>query len=91
MLNSINLPRYVHSSIIHPTNSERLKGILDLIPKQILKNQNEILEKFNITRNFLDQVYNIYLSEFFLTAFSSEEKKFLYSLRLLNHKEKKSY
>ncbi len=71
------------------TNSEKLKGILDLIPNQILENQNEILEKFNITRNFLDQIYNIYLSEFFLTAFSSEEKKFLYSLRFLNPKEKK--
>lgn len=71
------------------TNSEKLKGILDLIPKQILENQNEILEKFNITRNFLDQIYNIYLSEFFLTAFSSEEKKFLYSLRFLNPIEKK--
>ncbi|WP_427108191.1 helix-turn-helix domain-containing protein [Lysinibacillus xylanilyticus] len=71
------------------TNSEKLKGILDLIPKQILKNQNEILEKFNVTRNSLDQVYNIYLSEFFLTAFSSEEKNFLYSLRFLNPREKK--
>lgn len=70
-------------------NSKTLKDILDLIPKQILNNQTEILEKFNVTRNFIDHVYNIYLSEFFLTAFSSEEKKFLYSLRLLNPKEKK--
>lgn len=80
------------SSIIDTTytKSEVFKGILDLLPKQILDNQNEILEKFQISRNALDQFYNIYLAEFFLTAFSQEEKNLLYSLRFLTPSEKQA-
>lgn len=70
--------------------SEVFKGILDLLPKQILDNQNEILEKFKISRNALDQFYNVYLAEFFLTAFSQEEKRLLYSLRFLKPVEKQA-
>lgn len=80
------------SSIIDTTytKSEVFKGILDLLPKQILDNQNEILEKFKISRNALDQFYNVYLAELFLTAFSQEEKKLLYSLRFLKPGEKQA-
>lgn len=69
--------------------SEVVKKVFDIIPNQLLKNKNEITEKFDLSNKLVNKMYNIYFFKLYYPSLTQEEKELIGKLKKLSVYDKK--
>ncbi len=71
--------------------SEIIQEIFNIIPEQISQNKAELMNKFNIDKQLINSIYNLFFLKLILTALTADEKSFLEILSSSKPELRKEY